>query len=300
MQKVGNTTDTADANGEWTDGNVAQGIPPTIINSKILNTYQRELVNIVLSSGLELDPTDDGQVLKAIEKLLSSASAVSSVNEKTGDVTLNASDVGALSNNGGEVGVNGIISNGDITANKKNIILRKSSEGGGYYIQDSSGKSLALISATDAGDITISSLIAGGSLRYNGAMFASNARFNTDGNVNGSSWNGWLSDYLANQFSTKATYDYVNALKNTSGNGWWKDTATGNIVQWGFMNSTSSNTSFGRFNIDFPNQSLVVIATLGTNLNSGQTVYANVANSQGFDYKTSVSDVGFGWIAIGR
>ncbi|MFV8860775.1 glycine-rich domain-containing protein, partial [Serratia fonticola] len=68
MQKVGSTTDTADANGEWTNGNVAQGVSPTIINAAILNTHQRELVNIVESAGIPLDPNDDGQVLKAINK----------------------------------------------------------------------------------------------------------------------------------------------------------------------------------------------------------------------------------------
>ncbi|WMT13342.1 glycine-rich domain-containing protein [Serratia fonticola] len=68
MQKVGSTTDTADANGEWTNGNVAQGVSPTVINAAILNTHQRELVNIVESAGMQLDPNDDGQVLKAINK----------------------------------------------------------------------------------------------------------------------------------------------------------------------------------------------------------------------------------------
>ncbi|CAI1698096.1 Uncharacterised protein [Serratia fonticola] len=67
MQKVGNTTDTADANGEWTNGNVAQGIPPTIINATILNTWQRELVNVVEGSGLALEPSNDTQVLTAIK-----------------------------------------------------------------------------------------------------------------------------------------------------------------------------------------------------------------------------------------
>lgn len=68
MRKVGSTTDTADANGEYTNGNVANGISPTIINAEMLNTFQRELVNVVEGSGLTLDPNDDGQLLKAIKK----------------------------------------------------------------------------------------------------------------------------------------------------------------------------------------------------------------------------------------
>lgn len=70
MRKVGSTTDTADSNGEYTNGNVANGIPPTIINAEMLNTFQRELVAVVEGAGMTLDPEDDGQVKKAIEKSL--------------------------------------------------------------------------------------------------------------------------------------------------------------------------------------------------------------------------------------
>ncbi|WP_269935804.1 gp53-like domain-containing protein [Serratia liquefaciens] len=69
MQKVGSTTDTADSNGEYTNGNVAQGIPPTIINAEMLNTFQREMVNVVVGGGLNLDPSDDGQLFKSIKKI---------------------------------------------------------------------------------------------------------------------------------------------------------------------------------------------------------------------------------------
>ncbi|HHS9742996.1 TPA: phage tail protein [Raoultella ornithinolytica] len=68
MKKVGSTTDTADANGEYTNGNVANGVSPTIINAEMLNTFQRELVNAVEGSGIALNPNDDGQLLKAIKK----------------------------------------------------------------------------------------------------------------------------------------------------------------------------------------------------------------------------------------
>lgn len=69
MQKVGNTTDTADSNGEYTNGNVANGVSPTIINAEMLNTFQRELVNVVLGAGLTLEPSNYSQVLQAVKKL---------------------------------------------------------------------------------------------------------------------------------------------------------------------------------------------------------------------------------------
>ncbi|MBH2890595.1 hypothetical protein I5Q39_02480 [Serratia marcescens] len=68
MQKVGSVTETADQNAEFTNGNVAQGVPPTILESAIFNTWQREMCNVVVGSGIPLDPADDGQILKAIKK----------------------------------------------------------------------------------------------------------------------------------------------------------------------------------------------------------------------------------------
>lgn len=69
MRKVGSTTDTADANGEYTNGNVAQGIPPTIINAEMLNTFQRELIGVVEGSGRQLDPDNDNQLKEVIGEL---------------------------------------------------------------------------------------------------------------------------------------------------------------------------------------------------------------------------------------
>jgi hypothetical protein len=70
MQKIGNITSTADANGEWTNGNVAAGTPPTILDAAWLNTVQRELVNVVTAGGLVLDQKNDAQVLAALNLLI--------------------------------------------------------------------------------------------------------------------------------------------------------------------------------------------------------------------------------------
>jgi hypothetical protein len=51
MQKIGNITNTATVAGEFTDGNVAGGVPPTIPDAAWFNTIQRELVNIVQTGG---------------------------------------------------------------------------------------------------------------------------------------------------------------------------------------------------------------------------------------------------------
>lgn len=69
MQKIGSITSTADANGEWTNGNVAAGISPTILDAAWLNTVQREISNVVTNAGLSLDPANDAQLLAAIKLL---------------------------------------------------------------------------------------------------------------------------------------------------------------------------------------------------------------------------------------
>ncbi|WP_052759929.1 pyocin knob domain-containing protein [Serratia marcescens] len=73
MQKIGDTTKTADSNGEFTDGDPQKQIPCTWIMSAWLNTLQREVIKVVQAGGLTLDPKDDTQLYQAIEKLIGTA-----------------------------------------------------------------------------------------------------------------------------------------------------------------------------------------------------------------------------------
>lgn len=69
MQKVGDITSTATPEGEFTDGNVAGGVNPTLLMALWFNTIQRELCNVVTESGGTLDPNDFTQIVKAIKKI---------------------------------------------------------------------------------------------------------------------------------------------------------------------------------------------------------------------------------------
>ncbi|QLH63166.1 phage tail protein [Serratia symbiotica] len=71
MQKIGDITTTADPQGEFTDGNVAQGVSPTILPAAWFTTVQRELIAVLTDAGLKPDKSDDSQVSKAIQKMLS-------------------------------------------------------------------------------------------------------------------------------------------------------------------------------------------------------------------------------------
>lgn len=69
MQKIGSLTNTADVNGEFTDGSGASAVESTLLPAAWFNTIQRELVNIVQSGGLTLDPNNDKQVLTALRAI---------------------------------------------------------------------------------------------------------------------------------------------------------------------------------------------------------------------------------------
>ena len=71
MKKIGDVTSTADKNGEWTNGNVAAGIAPTILEAGWLNSVQREILGVIIAAGLNQDKNNDNQLVEAIRKIIS-------------------------------------------------------------------------------------------------------------------------------------------------------------------------------------------------------------------------------------
>lgn len=69
MQKIGDSTTTANGAGEYTQGQPGSGIDATMITATWLNAVQRELVNVILGAGITLNPADDSQLLKAIQAI---------------------------------------------------------------------------------------------------------------------------------------------------------------------------------------------------------------------------------------
>lgn len=87
MEKVGAYTDRATEVGEWRPGNPGLGQQATPMLAAYFNMLQRELVGVVQAAGLELDPEDDGQLLRAIRGGITALSA---------DTALAASHAGLL------------------------------------------------------------------------------------------------------------------------------------------------------------------------------------------------------------
>lgn len=175
---------------------------------------------------------------------------VTSVNSKTGAVSLGKSDVG-LGNVGNYVAVQ---QGGGIGQAANKIYLGWGTDGRLRFTVDSSDQG-TIYSTNNPPPFPVTSV--------NGAMGA-----------------------------------VLTATANLAG-GWHRDAATGLITQWGFTQNSSSNVESHAFNISFPNNCISVLATLGTALNNGNTVYVSVANNQGFNSKTTNMGIGFNWVAMG-
>lgn len=73
MKKIGDITNTADKNGEFTDGNVAAGTPPTQLMGAWFNSVQREILNVLVKAGVPQSATKEDQLAEAITKMIASA-----------------------------------------------------------------------------------------------------------------------------------------------------------------------------------------------------------------------------------
>ncbi|EOU3080262.1 phage tail protein, partial [Yersinia enterocolitica] len=81
MQKIGDIPNTrADNNGEFTDGNVAGGVPPTILPAEWFNTIQRELISVLSAAGITPDSNKFDQVSKAVSKLITDGGFLKTAN----------------------------------------------------------------------------------------------------------------------------------------------------------------------------------------------------------------------------
>lgn len=70
-EKIGDITNTADKNGEFTDGNVAAGTPPTQLMGAWFNSVQREILNVLAKAGIPQSATKEDQLAEAIIQIIS-------------------------------------------------------------------------------------------------------------------------------------------------------------------------------------------------------------------------------------
>lgn len=81
MQKIGDIPNSrADSNGEFTDGNVAGGVPPTILPAEWFNTLQRELMSVLSAANIDADSEKFDQVATAVSKLITDGGFLKTAN----------------------------------------------------------------------------------------------------------------------------------------------------------------------------------------------------------------------------
>ena len=277
MQKIGDIPNTrADSNGEFTDGNVAGGVPPTILPAAWFNTIQRELMSILAAAEIEADPHSFNQVLSSIQKLVSDgipdlkdaslnqkgivqlSNATNSTSEKTAATPKAVSDLGKLllkiTNNLSEIKDAGPEAVAQTLANLGlDDVIRKSDTNVQLPGQ-----------LTTKGDIKST----------DGDLYSGDARLAHDGNIFGTVWGDSL-------------FAYINRMRNTASlgeSGWHRDAATGTIRQWGRTPAFGAGAGFLiNFPIPFPTKIVSVNGILirpgNTSTGSAETLYIGEPSS---------------------
>ncbi|MBU9866826.1 hypothetical protein [Rahnella aceris] len=109
MHRIDTSTSQKDKFGPgkngFTGGNPQTGIPATALNAAFFDSVQEEISGVIESAGIALDPDKNDQLKTAISMIVTGAMPevpVTSVNTKTGEVVLSATDVGAVAKVNGE------------------------------------------------------------------------------------------------------------------------------------------------------------------------------------------------------
>lgn len=279
MKKIGDVTSTADKNGEWTNGNVAAGIAPTILDAAWLNSVQREILGVIIAAGLQQDKDDDTQLSKAISKIISGGdyATKTEVNSKLAK-DQNGTDIPDKPKFIENLGLPELLdkkfdkTGGAITTTSKAIDIITEAKNAGYIqISDitgniihqlgkiSSDNGLSLRNVAEDGTLTISD----DGVRFNGRLL------------------GFINEALS------------------SGNGWWRDSSTGFLIQWG-ETQPGSDTRQVKFPIPFKGWPHAVVHFDGGWFNNGGATWGAVNKSlTGFTGKTSVAIEGGAFIAMG-
>ncbi|MBQ0956919.1 phage tail protein [Serratia symbiotica] len=310
MQKIGDITTTADPQGEFTDGNVAQGVSPTILPAAWFTTVQRELIAVLTDAGLKPDKSDDSQVSKAIQKMLSEGidkavvpasltkAGITKLSNETNsdDETTAATPKSVTDALTGAKGVN----LGDIMtvgarypANGSKCTTFMSNYTPHLSAAKGSAKPALEISNQGNKDAVAALLL------HREGDFATYFGLDTDNAlaIGGYSLDGKRYRIYHENFTGDLSKKSTASLEPT---GWFRDSDTGVIKQWGIVNRNGDTTRV-TFPTQFPNACVNVQLTLRNSNAGGSTsnVFANNEDTQGFNYITASHEVQSFWMAIG-
>ncbi|ELY8039295.1 hypothetical protein SOP30_004419, partial [Salmonella enterica] len=182
-----------------------------------------------------------------------------------------------------------------------------------YIYKDKGGDGLAILNVEGGGNFIFGK---NGEFYSPGEVHAGSARLATDGDTGGAVWDGLLSAWLNRQFAVRdnninarATIDWVRQTFTTANiiylvqNGWFKDSSTGFLIQWGEV-LRAGNGTWVNFPVAFPSTCLGIFLTLSNtpaSLSSSiQNIHAGGRTLSGFTYYAADQEVSAFWLAIGR
>ncbi|ECC9940821.1 hypothetical protein WDI34_005570, partial [Salmonella enterica subsp. enterica] len=134
-----------------------------------------------------------------------------------------------------------------------------------------------------------------GEIRTNTLLHAGDATIATDGNVYGTIWGGWLNDWINNNLSRKNTASLAT-------NGWFRDSSTGWIIQWGITPYAGTTTITVNLPTPFPVGAFMAMGVPGAALywgEDGASGSAAILNNSQLRVTTDNS-LPTAWIAIGH
>ncbi|ECL1231116.1 TPA: hypothetical protein G8N37_000346 [Salmonella enterica] len=137
--------------------------------------------------------------------------------------------------------------------------------------------------------------VVNGDIMANHKLNVGDATFSSDGNVKGSLWGGWLTDWLNNNFSRKNTASLAT-------NGWFRDASTGWIYQWGIVPYAGATTITVNLPMPFPHQGFVALGGPASALwygEDGASGSAAILNNSQLRVTTD-TNLPTAWLAIGN
>ncbi|HEC6737363.1 TPA: hypothetical protein R3747_002919 [Salmonella enterica subsp. enterica serovar Thompson] len=221
------------------------------------------------------------------------------------DIYCNNAKVGYIDNAGLHMSVD-VLSNGAIRAgNAKKLSLTSNNNSAltaTFNLWGDPNRPTVIELDDDQGWHLYSQRNPDGSIRFmvNGEIFTTGSihaganTISTDGNIYGSIWGGWLSDWLNNNKASRNTASLAT-------NGWFRDASTGWIFQWGIVPYAGATTITVNLPTPFPRQGFMAMGVPASALwygEDGASGSAALLNNNQLRVTTDTS-VGTAWIAIG-
>ncbi|ECR7610295.1 hypothetical protein F2C03_07015 [Salmonella enterica] len=249
---------------------------PTYPGPDWMNSIQAEMMNVISAAGIALKKDDNTQLSQAITAIITSkivAPPVTSVNGKTGEVSLTAADVHALPDTytAPVSSVNG--KTGAVTLAAADV----------HALPDTYTPPAAPVSSVNGktGAVTLAAADVH-------ALPDTYTPPPPD-----------LSAYLTAD-TANSTYQKINTASKAS-NGWFWDSNTGLIFQWGRYPGGSDGTYTLSYPIAFPNTALAILGTVDDAIDRGlddNSSSAGLLSATQFNV-TIDSYYGVMWFAIG-